>query len=206
MKFKKCMTALTFGAMALGASQVAAEESSVKFEDQFKSQAMFVMGVGLGGEEVGELRYEGGGSSTVTAGGGISLGAGMDITNTEKLYGIELTGVYKFDSAAAENADVSFSRFEFTALPYYQINEQARFGLGVSRHAGVEFSMEMDGRGSSSVEFDPAMALVAQLTFATSDVMNWGVKFTSVEYEANGIKPISGSNASVFLNYRFQNN
>ncbi|MDC2889383.1 hypothetical protein [Psychrosphaera algicola] len=182
-------------------------------EKKFNAKPFMVFGYAFGGDDMGTLEYDDGSTSDVSAGGGFTMGGGVDIgINSEsfgfsKPIGVKLSGAYKFDSATADNADITFDRFEFTILPYVQLNEKVTLGAGVSFHTGVELSSEMDGSSSESYEFDGATAFVAELGFKQNEQLSWGFRFTSVEYSLanySGVEATSGSNFGGFMTYSFK--
>ncbi|MBU2882516.1 hypothetical protein KO525_08765 [Psychrosphaera sp. B3R10] len=213
------MTTLTKLGLALalavsGASfTTQANSDDTATEKKFNAKPFMVFGYAFGGDDMGTLEYEDGSSSDVSAGGGFTMGGGVDIAidsesfGFSKPIGVKLSGAYKFDSATADNADITFDRFEFTVLPYVQLNEKVTLGAGVSFHTGVEFSLEMDGSGSESYEFDGATAFVAELGFKQNEQLSWGFRFTSVEYTLanySGAEATSGSNFGGFMTYSFK--
>lgn len=218
------MTKLTKLALALvitGYSYAAQANDETATEDKkFAPKPFILFGYSFGGEDMGSLEYEDGSSSDVSAGGGFTMGAGIDLAiqpesiGLSKPVGVQLTGAYKFDSATADNADVTMDRFEFTILPYVNVNDQVRIGAGIAFHTGVEFTMEFDGSSTDSIEFDAATALVLELGFKQNEQLNWGLRFTSVDYavsKANGrdvsgygIEDTGASNFGAFMTYSFK--
>lgn len=201
---------LGIASLALLLSAAEANAQQALDESKFASFKPFVTAAyAFGGDEVGELEYEDGDKQDVTAGGGYTIGAGLDISldglTFSKPVGVEASFSYHGDSATADNADITFDRFEFNVLPYVQFTDTVRFAAGVGFHTGVE--LEVDFHGSDTVEFDSATAIVAQLSFKSSEQLNWGLRLTTVDYEFDDgyYEPvtISGNNFGAFLNYSF---
>lgn len=191
--------ALTLALTGTSFSALANDEGGKKIN----GKPIVVFGYAFGGDDMGELEYEDGSSSSVSAGGGFTIGGGFDFDidtsalEFDKKIGVQLTGAYKFDSATADNADITMDRFEFTVLPYVAINEKVSLGAGVSFHTGVEFSAEMDGSSSDSLEYDAATAFVAQLLYKQSEQFQWGARFTSVSYTPSSINGQDLSNFDI---------
>ena len=176
----------------------------------FSFKPMIVLGIATGGDEMGTLEYEGGSSTDVSAGGGVTLGGGFEIQANDKPFGATATINYHSDSATASNADITMDRFEFTFLPYYQLNEQIQVSAGLSMHTGVEF--EIDFQGTNTIEFDSASALVFEVRYLLeSGDMALSGRYTSVEYEAtslngrsvSGGEAVDGSNLGLFFTWSF---
>ena len=164
----------------------------------------------FGGDDMGSLEYEGGGSSDVAAGGGYTLGGGFKFEPMEQPFekpiGVFLSANYHADSATADNADITFDRFEFNVLPFVQLNEMVHVAAGVGFHTGVEFSYEFNS-DSFSVEYDSAMALIVEIGFQTSEQFSWGIRATSVDYEYKGnggSLTTDGNNLGAYFNYYFK--
>ena len=171
---------------------------------------MIVFGIASGGDELGELTYEDGDTVEVSAGGGFTLGGGFEVQSMDKPIGVMATVNYHSDSADATNAELSMDRFEFTVLPYYQLNEHVQLALGLSMHTGVEY--EEDYYGTTTAEFDSALATVFELRYVfENNNMALSGRYTSVDYELNkfdgfsvsGVEPIDGSNIGLFFTWSF---
>lgn len=202
---KSVILALTSLFMSNAVLAQEAEEAS-----PFTIKPMVIVGIAGGGDEMGTLEFEGGSSTDVTAGGGVTFGGGFEIQANEKPFGATATINYHSDSAVASNADITMDRFEFTFLPYYQVNEQIQLSAGLSMHTGVEF--EIDFQGTDTIEFDSASALVFEIRYVLeSGDMALSGRYTSVDYEAtkvngrsvSGADTVDGSNLGLFFTWSF---
>jgi hypothetical protein len=171
---------------------------------------MIVIGIASGGDELGDITYENGDTLEITAGGGFTFGGGFDVQSTDKPIGAMATINYHSDSADASNGSISMDRFEFTVLPYYQLNERVQVALGLSMHTGVEY--EEDYYGTTTVEFDSAFATLVELRYVFENKnMALSGRYTSVDYDASevdgrsisGIEPFDGSNVVLFFTWSF---
>lgn len=162
------------------------------------------LGYAFGGDDRGELNYEGGGSSEVTSGGGYTIGGGLrfpiNSLDLSKNVGLNLSAAYHADSATASNADITFDRFEFAVMPYVELNEKVTFSAGVEFHTGVEWTLE-DDYTDITLEYDSATALAAELIFNTgTPAFKWSIKAALVDYSGSDFdEEISGSNVGAFL-------
>ncbi len=218
MKSSSKLTRLFAAFVLFTTAQTLANEQTNQDQPQqtLKINPIAFIGYSFGGDDVGSLTYEEGGTSDVTSGGGFTLGGGLDLFNAEYAMGVELTGAYKFDSAVASNADVTFDRFEFSAMPYYQINDTTRFGLGITQHTGVELSTEFD-RNNSSDKFNSALGFFAQVSFKVSEQLYVSGRYTSIDYETDPITfygygyqykyqlEVDGSSIGLFMTYVIAN-
>lgn len=216
------MTTMTKLSLALALAFAGASYSTAadEIEKKFNAKPVLLFGYAFGGDDMGTLEYDDGSSSDVSAGGGFTMGGGFDFiidaekTGFSKDLGVQLTGAYKFDSATAENADITMDRFEFTVLPYVAVNDKVTVGAGISFHTGVELSTEMDGAGSDSIEFDAATAFVGEIGIQHSAQLKWGIRFTSVEYTPAslngrdisdvGLDKVGGNNFGGFVSFYFK--
>lgn len=204
--------------LALGTTTAFAADNA-SMNKSYEAQPILLVGYAFGGDEVGSLDYDDGSSSDVTSGGGFTFGGGIDIAfDSDKIglpkpIGVQATAAYKFDSATADNADVTFDRFEFTLLPYVKLNDKVSLGLGIAFHTGVELTAEFDGAGTDTVEFDTGTALVAEVAYEQSPQLKWSLRYSSIDYsvsKVNGtdvsdfdLEDIDGSNIGAFMVYRF---
>jgi hypothetical protein len=200
---------IILGFMLLVQSNIGLAEDT-QADKNYTVKPMIVIGIASGGDELGSLTYEDGDTLEITAGGGFTFGGGFDVQSTDKPIGAMATINYHSDSADASNGSISMDRFEFTVLPYYQLNERVQFAAGLSMHTGVEY--EFDYYGTTTVEFDSAFATLVELRYVfESENMALSGRFTSVDYEVSTVngrstsssESIDGSNIGVFFTWSF---
>ena len=171
---------------------------------------IIVIGIASGGDELGSVTYEDGDTLEITAGGGFTFGGGFEFQSMDKPIGAMATINYHSDSADASNGSISMDRFEFTVLPYYQLNERVQVAVGISMHTGVEF--EFDYRGTTTAEFDSALATLFELRYVfENENMALSGRYTSVDYEISKFDGVSisgadstdGSNIGLFFTWSF---
>ena len=97
-------------------------------------------GIEYGGDELLTVQFTNGDEQVMLAGQGGYVGAGgqFRFTSLPPLL-IRATIGVKYNTTAADNASISLTRFPVTLMPYYQINEDIRLGVGLSTHQGVQF-------------------------------------------------------------------
>jgi len=171
---------------------------------------MVVIGLSSGGDELISVTYDNGDTGEVTAGGGFTFGGGFEFQSIDKPIGVMATVNYHSDSEESSDASFSMDRFEFTVLPYYQLNERVQVALGLSMHTGVEY--EQDYYGTTTVEFDSAFATLIELRYVfENENMALSGRYTSVDYEISkfdgisisGADSIDGSNVGIFFTWSF---
>lgn len=105
---------------------------------------------------------------------------------------------YHFDELTADNGSADFSRFTLELLPFYQISEKMRLGVGIINASAVDYSDPV-----GSIEFDDANGVVFELDWKLRGNSWWGVRYTDIEYDlaklngmdisSLGFAPIDGS-------------
>ncbi len=169
---------------------------------------LVLAGLTYGGDDLYQVEYEDGSDTELKAGGLISVGAGL-ITHFNQ-YSIQTTLAYHFDSADADNGDVSFSRWSLELLPFYNIDDKHRVGLGLTYHMSPELESDFDF-DKSTIEFDSAVGIVAEYGYSW-DQSTVGVRFVSIDYdisELNGMDvgwadvSVSGNHLGVYYYYNF---
>jgi hypothetical protein len=102
----------------------------------------------------------------------------------------------------ASNGDIEFTRLPLEALVFYRF-DRARLGGGVTYH----LNPELEGSGVVSplnVKFDDALGFVLQADFLVTDKMAIGLRYTSLNYEVEGVAAKAKSDGLGFtFSYRF---
>lgn len=114
----------------------------VNFSAGLNAQALKLLlggGIELGGDEVYELFFTNGDSSSGRAGQGgyLELGGDYQISQVPQLH-IRGSVGFKFLLNPSENADTRITRFPVNVSGNWMINDDFRFGLGVSKHLGAK--------------------------------------------------------------------
>ena len=115
-------------------------------------------GITFGGDEIGYLQYLDGRKEYVYSGDFAYFGAGLE-HSINQYFTLQLNAQYHWDEVAAVNAEIRFSRYEFEIIPYYQLSERYRIGLGLGIHTNVKLSGDFD----VDAEFDNANAVIASV-------------------------------------------
>ncbi|WP_105169330.1 hypothetical protein [Pseudoalteromonas sp. T1lg23B] len=145
------------------------------------------IGYTAGGDTLGTLEYEDNSDESIKAGAGIVIGAGLNYTINQN-FDVRANGAYHFDSANADNGDVSFNRLSFEVIPYYKLNEYVKLGVGY----GVDTSVELDSDFSDDVTFDNAGKLIFSGMYTFEDISaSLELRYSSVEYTVSKVGSIN---------------
>jgi len=156
-----------------------------------------------------ELGYEGGGDTLIstTAGDNINVGGGINyvigIQNEvgENGKSVSLALGYMIQSMDAFNGTAEISTLTFDAIYSIPVGVH-RFGIGASYHIGPTYKDEIAGLSPLKIDFDNALGLVLQYSYAYSPRFQIGVRITEMDYEVNGIS-LDASSFGVFISNGF---
>ena len=107
------------------------------------------------------MQYLDGSKDYVYSGDFAYFGAGLEYSINQD-FTLQLNAQYHWDEVTAVNAEIRFSRYEFEVIPYYQLSERYRIGLGLGMHTNIKVSAELNSKSSSS-GFDNANAVIASI-------------------------------------------
>ena len=130
-------------------------------EPTTNSRLSILGGITLGGDEIAGLSFLDGSTDSVYAGDFAYFGAGLEYSINED-FTLQLNAQYHWDVVTAVNGEVRFSRYEFEVIPYYQLSERYRIGLGLGMHTNIKVSADLNSKSSSS-GFDNANAVIASI-------------------------------------------
>ena len=92
-------------------------------------------GFDWGGDEILQVFFTNGGDQTMRAGQGINLGIGGELQFTNiKQFMLRSAISLKWSPTAADDANIMFLRFPIHLTPFWKINEDFRFGVGITTH------------------------------------------------------------------------
>lgn len=163
--------------------------------------AKFFMEAGIeyGGDEFLKVFFTNGGDQTMRAGQGGYLAAGgqFEFPAVQQLMVRASVGI-KYNTTAADNANIRLTRLPFTLIPYWTSKDDFRIGVGITTHASVNF------RGDGfvgDVDFKSSAGPRVEAGY------KWfGISYTSLSYTTpNNTKLAAGSfglSASFLLNKR----
>ena len=147
-----------------------------------------------------ELGYEGGGDTLISttagedvnAGGGINYVIGVQNEVGENGRSVSLSLGYMIQSMDASNGTAEINTITFDAI-YSIPMDSHQFGVGASYHINPTYKDDLDGFSPLKIEFDNALGLVLQYSYAFSPRLQIGARITEMDYEVNGLSLDAGS-------------
>jgi hypothetical protein len=127
---KKACLALCF-ALLFSATQVFSQNAEKPVTAKFLIDA----GFDWGGDEILQVFFTNGNDQTMRAGQGINLGVGGEFQfATVKQLMVRSAISLKWSPTAADDANIMFLRFPVHLTPFWKINDDFRFGVGITTH------------------------------------------------------------------------
>jgi len=129
-------------------------------------------------------------------GGYLALGGEFGFSKVKPLILRATVGI-KYNTTAAENANIRLTRVPISLLPYLKIKDDFRIGIGVSTHQNVSF------KGDGFVEdIDFLGSLGPRFEFG----YKWfALTYTLIDYKSEMGEAISASSLGLSLSYVFPN-
>lgn len=167
-----------------------------------KAGFYFELGAEDGGDTLasasGSNDYWGDYERDLDIGGGGKLAIGIhNILGENKDRSLSFALGYLSDSIDASNGDADYDTVTFDAIYGFHF-EAHRFGLGASYHIGPEFKGKFDDQPRITAEFDDALGLVMQYSYAISPVFHVGLRYTEMDYEINNVE-LDASSFGIFM-------
>ena len=161
------------------------------------SKAKFLIegGIEFGGDEILKVFFTNGEDQTMRAGQGgtIAVGGQFEFKGVKQLM-LRTSVGFKYNTTAADNANIRFTRFPITLMPFYKINDAFRLGAGITTHQGIK----LKGDGFvNDVEFDGAIGPRFEFGY------KWlALTYTVINYTAQGEK-VSANAVGAFISFAF---
>lgn len=145
--------------------------------------------------------YTDGSTDEITGGEGFTLSGGIYIP-IEKDIGIQATIGYKIDSVDANNGTIDFTRIPLDVLVFKHFGDKHSIAAGGTYHLSPTFTCEVSGVCTGSLNFDSALGLIAEYSYAikknTEGGMKIGLRYTNISYEL-GAASLDGSSIGMIL-------
>ena len=130
--------------------------------------------------------------------------------NDARNFSVDSTVGWKSDSIGASNQDFEFTRYPLDVIAFYNLplgngKTRMRFGAGATAHINPEFSAS-GSLANGTVKFDDALGFIAQIDAVLGrgrSGFNFGIRFTSLQYEANGGSSLQANGAGLFVGGMF---
>lgn len=157
-------------------------------EYQHHSQFLISLGMQNGGDELIGLYDNNTGEQVDSsrAGGYTRLVLGGDIAIADTAFAVEINaGVLRDGLTSNINRDKSvFRRKVLELIPFWNFNRQ-RVGIGAVAHLEPVWSVNLDGGGGGSVDFDDAVGGVIQYDIRYDQNVSVGARYTFITYKAD---------------------
>ena len=147
-----------------------------------------------------ELSIEGGGDTLIgtsageeiNAGGGLKLALGIQKEPGENGGVLSLFLGKLYQNLDASNGTAKISTHTLDAI--YTIRKDShRFGIGGSYHIDPTYEDNIAGLSPLKLDFDNALGLILQYTYALKPGFQVGARLTEMDYEVNGFSLDAGS-------------
>lgn len=109
-------------------------------EPSVMAKFLIEAGVEYGGDEIARVFFTNGEDQVMRAGQGgyLAVGGQLEFAQVKPLMLRTSIGI-KFNTTAADNANIRLTRLPFVAMSFWKINDDFRFGAGITSHLGVKF-------------------------------------------------------------------
>jgi hypothetical protein len=181
-------------------------------------QAMDVRGIArigyeFGGDDLGVVPASAVGPDKIMANEGPLFAAGVSLNNDAKTFAVETTVGWKSETYNGTVQRYEFSRTPLDVLAFYIFPagewSQPRLRLGAG--PTIHFNPRLKERGTvanNTTDFDTTLGLVVQadvlFEFARGRAgINFGLRYTNIDYHASGLPSIKGEGSGVFIGGRF---
>ena len=156
-----------------------------------------------------EAGVEGGGDTLISttsgasikAGQGLKLALGIQNQVGEKGNSLSLAFGYLFDEQVASNGIAEISTLSFDTI--YSVRRGGhRFGIGGSYHIGPTYKDNIDGFSPLTIDFDDALGLILQYSYARNPGFQGGFRYTQMDYKVGSLS-LDASSFGIFLSNGF---
>lgn len=184
------------------------------------SQAVTVSGIAKLGYDFGgdkmisaTLVSSSGNSSNeaIYANSGLVLAGGVSIMNEARNFSVDTTIGWKSDSINASNQDFEFTRYPLDVIAFYNFpvgsgkQTRMRIGAGATSHINPKFTAS-GSLAAGTVNFDNSVGFIAQIDAVLGrgrSGLNFGIRFTSIQYEADSTSSLQANGAGLFVGGMF---
>jgi len=173
---------------------------------QAEIKPILTAGLELGGEDLVTTS-----KSDLTAGGGISLGAGLSFSATDSSLSLRALIYYLFDTVEFTSPDGEASSDAFPIeLGLFNSWDKHEIGAGLSYHLNPSHELEFSNIASGTVDFEDASGLFLQYNYIFSQTGSSsngnntyvGIKYTAMDYEVDNFI-FDASSFGIYLGTRF---
>jgi hypothetical protein len=171
---------------------------SQQVEGPLTAQLLIEAGIEYGGDEILQVFFTNGEAQTMRAGQGgyVNIGGELQFSSVKQLMVRASIGI-KYNTTAADNANIRLTRFPVHLTPFWKINNDFRLGVGITTH----ISPNLKGDG-----FIPDIAYKStvgpRLEFGYKRI---ALAYTAISYEDEFGKSFSASSIGASISFTFPN-
>lgn len=188
---KRIVFVLCLG-LFLFTDQVFAQKSTSPLTAKFLIES----GIEYGGDELLQVFFTNGGNQKMRAGQGgfIAFGSQLNFSNVKQLMLRASIGI-KYNTTAAENANIRLTRLPLNITPFWNINNDFRLGIGVTTH----LSPKLKGDGFVP-DVDYTSSVGPRFEFGYK---SFALTYTAINYEDNLGESFSASSFGASIHFTF---
>jgi len=169
-------------------------------------EPILTIGIELGGEDLVTTS-----ESDLTAGGGLSFGAGLSFSQADSSLSLRTLIYYLFDTVEFTNPDGEASSDAIPIeLGLFKSWNKHEIGAGLSYHLNPSHELEFFNIASDSADFEDAPGFYLQYNYIFSQSSSSsngnstyvGIKYTDMDYEVDNFI-VDASSFGIYLGTRF---
>lgn len=175
-------------------TQVFAQQSERPLTAKFLIEG----GIEYGGDELLQVFFTNGEDQTMRAGQGgyIAVGGQLQFSSVKQLMLRASMGI-KYNTTAADNANIRLTRFPINLTPFWKINDDFRLGVGLTTH--INPNLKGDG-------FVPDVAFTSKFGPRFEFGYKWiALTYTAINYEDDSGESFSASSIGASISLTFPN-
>lgn len=161
-----------------------------------KSKFLIEAGIEYGGDEILQVFFTNGEDQTMRAGQGgyIAVGGQFEFKKV-KQFMIRTSIGLKYNTTAADNANIQLTRFPIQLTPFWKITDDIRLGAGLITH----LSPKLNGDG-----FTPDVKFESNAGPRFEFGYKWfALTYTAIKYKDDSNKSISASSFGASVSFTF---
>lgn len=155
-------------------------------------------GIEYGGDEILQVFFTNGEDQTMRAGQGgyIGFGGQLEFSSIKQLMLRTTIGI-KYNTTAADNANIRLTRYPLTLTPFWKINDDIRLGIGITTH----LSPRLKGDGFiSDISYDSTIGTRFEFGY------KWiALTYTAISYEDGVGESFSAGSIGASLSFTIPN-
>ena len=155
-------------------------------------------GIEYGGDEILQVFFTNGEDQTMRAGQGgyIGFGGQLEFSSIKQLMLRTTIGI-KYNTTAADNANIRLTRYPLTLTPFWKINDDIRLGIGITTH----LSPRLKGDG-----FIPDISYDSTIGTRFEFGYKWiALTYTAISYEDGAGDLFSAGSIGASLSFTIPN-